>query len=373
MRFNKITFFYLASHENSRVVKTVIIKIVFFFNLLTVVALLVAYLSIYIPPDIFWIPALFGLAYPFLLLANVLFLVFWLLIKPRNMLLSLVFILLGWNFVGRYFKASDTRTEETDLKVLSYNVGHFYVDGHQKVEENANAIVSFLVEENPDIICLQETRLRKNNIFDLPKTIKKIESIHHYQYARSSNTYGMVTMTRFPIVNMKEVRFEDSRNMTIYTDVLIDFDTVRIFNVHLQSYKINPNDYSIIESPGITEEKDLEEVKEMGEKFKTAFQQRAGQVREIRKFIDESPYNVIVCGDFNDTPASFSYNYLGDGLNDAFVSSGKGIGRTYVGKLPSFRIDYIFYGEGFTSYNYETLNFRHSDHLPITCDLVKKN
>uniref|UniRef100_UPI003216C593 endonuclease/exonuclease/phosphatase family protein n=1 Tax=uncultured Draconibacterium sp. TaxID=1573823 RepID=UPI003216C593 len=353
--------------------KKAFIKIVFLFNLLAALALSISYLSVYIPPDTFWIPAFFGLAYPFLFAANILFIVFWLIIKPRNIVLSLVFILIGWNFVSQYVKLKSKTEEETDVKVLSYNVGHFYGDGTQNVEDNADAIVSFLEKENPDIICLQETRLRKKNIFDLAETVKKIASIKHYQYARSSNTYGMVTMTRYPIVNLQEVRFEGSRNMTIYTDVLIDFDTVRIFNVHLQSYKINPHDYSIIESPGINEEKDIQEVKEMGGKFKTAFQQRAHQVREIRKYIDESPYNVIVCGDFNDTPASYAYNYLSNGLTDAFVSSGKGIGRTYVGKLPSFRIDYIFHGDGFESYNFETVDFIHSDHLPVICDLVKNN
>lgn len=352
--------------------KKAFLKILFFFNVLTVIALLISYSSVYIAPDIFWIPSLFGLAYPFILGANLLFVVLWLLIKPRNLFLSLLFILLGWNFIGRYYQLKSENVEHADLKVLSYNVGHFYGDGTQKVDENSEAIVSFLIEQNPEIVCLQETRLRKNSIFNLPETIKKMESIKHYQYARSSNTYGMVTMTRYPIVNMQEIRFEDSRNMAIYTDVIIDFDTVRIFNVHLQSYQINPNKYSIIESPGITEEKDIKEVKEMGAKFKRAFQKRAGQVNEIRKRINESSYPVILCGDFNDTPASYSYKTLGENLNDAFVESGKGIGRTYVGKLPSFRIDYIFHSEVFTSYNFETPNFRHSDHLPIVCGLMKE-
>ncbi len=351
--------------------KRAFIKILFFFNLLAVLALLIAYSSVYIAPDTYWIPSLFGLAYPFILATNILFIILWVLVKPRNLVLSLLFILLGWNFVGRYIQFKADKLEETDLKVLSYNVGHFYGDGTQKVDQNSEAIVSFLITENPDVVCLQETRLRKKNIFNLPETIKKIEAIKHYQYARSSNTFGMVTMTRYPIIDMQEIRFENSRNMAIYTDVLIDFDTVRIFNVHLQSYQINPVKYSIIESLGITEEEDIKEVKEMGEKFKLAFQKRAGQVREIRKRIDESPYHVVLCGDFNDTPASFSYKTLGDNLQDAFVNSGKGVGRTYVGKLPSFRIDYIFHSEGFESYNFETLDFRHSDHLPIVCNLVK--
>lgn len=353
--------------------KRFFIKILFLINLLAVAALAVSYLSVYVAPDKFWLPSLFGLAYPFLLIGNILFIVLWLIVKPRNLILSLVFILLGWNFLNSYFQAKGEKTESADVKVLSYNVRHFVGEGDEDRKKNAGKIISFIEEQQADIICLQEARLRKNNIFNLAKTVKKLQTIKHYQFARSSTTYGSVTMTRYPIVNMGEIRFEDSRNMTMYTDVLIDSDTVRIFNVHLQSYHINPKDFAIIDSPGITEEEDIEEVKAMGNILKQAFQRRAKQVREIRKYIDESPYHVIVCGDFNDTPASFSYHTLGEGLEDAFVNSGRGIGRTYIGKLPSFRIDYILHSEGFESYNFETHDFKQSDHLPVSCGLVKKN
>lgn len=343
-----------------------------FLNSLAVFALILSYSSVYIPPDYFWIPSLFGLAYPIILAINLLFILFWLLFKPRYILLSLIFILLGWGFLVRYFQFKEKTSDTTDIKVLSYNVRHFLGNGTEKRKENADKIIAFLEEQDADIICLQEARLRKNSIFNLPATVKSLETIKHYQFARSSTTYGSVTMTRYPIINMEEIRFENSRNITICTDVLIGKDTVRIFNVHLQSYQIDPDRYSIFDSPGIDEEEDLKEVREMGSKFRNAFQLRAEQVREIRKHIDESPYHVIVCGDFNDTPASFSYKKLNDGLKDAFVCSGKGIGRTYIGKLPSFRIDYIFHSQKFQSYNFETLDFELSDHLPIKCDLVIK-
>lgn len=288
------------------------------------------------------------------------------------MLISLISVLLGFGFISRYIQLRGKKIEEGDIKVVSYNVQHFYGEGGNNQKENAEKIVSFIDKLDADIVCFQESRLRKNSIFNLEKTVKSLGSIKHYQFARSSTTYGSVTMTRFPILNMGEIRFENSRNITIYTDVLIQNDTVRIFNVHLQSYQIDPSRYPIIDSPGISEEEDLRDLREMGSKFKKAVQLRAKQVREIRKFIDKSPYHVIVCGDFNDTPASFSYRKIRGGLNDAFVSSGEGIGRTYVGKLPSFRIDYIFYSEGFQTFNFQTYDFRMSDHLPVSCELIKK-
>ncbi|WP_297087272.1 endonuclease/exonuclease/phosphatase family protein [uncultured Draconibacterium sp.] len=353
--------------------KKVILKILLLFNFLACSALVVSYLSVHIPPDVFWIPSLFGLAYPFLLGANLAFVLFWLLFKPRYALLSLIVVAVGWGFVTRFYQVKGKSSTEAAIKVVSYNVKHFVADGTGNQKENAKEIITFLAGQDADIICLQEARLRRNNIFNLAQTVKDLESIKHYQFARSSTSYGSVTMTRYPIVNMGEIRFEDSRNITIYTDVLIDFDTVRIFNIHLQSYLIDPDKYSIIESPGLNEEKDLDEVREMGAKFKDAFQLRARQVREIRKYIDESPHNVILCGDFNDTPASFSYRNLSNGLSDAFVQSGQGIGRTYIGKLPSFRIDYIMHGDAFESFDFETLDYRKSDHLPVSCKLRKIN
>jgi endonuclease/exonuclease/phosphatase family metal-dependent hydrolase len=353
-------------------VKKVFITLFVFLNFAVVAALLISYISVLIPPDKYWMPSLFGMAYPFLVVANILFILFWLLFKSRFALLSLVSILIGWGFLSRYVQISGKETETEGIKVLSYNVRHFQGDGTIKPKENANKILTFLNEQNADIICLQESRLRKNNIFNLPDAVKSLNSIEHYQYARSSSTFGSVTLTRYPIVNMGEIRFEHTTNMSIYTDIKIDSDTVRVFNLHLQSYSIDPNKYSIIDSLGTDQKEDLKEVREMGSKLKKAFQLRAEQVREIRKYINESPYPIIICGDFNDTPVSYAYQKLRGDFNDAFVCSGKGIGRTYIGKLPSFRIDNIFHSDTFESFNFQTGDFRLSDHLPVSCTLVKK-
>jgi len=287
------------------------------------------------------------------------------------MLLSLIAVVAGWGILSRYVQINGKETEKGEIKLLTYNVQHFHTSRNREQREKANKIVDFLQHENADIICLQEVRLRKYDIFNLKNTVDKLGTIQHYQYARSSSTFGSVTMTRYPIVNMGEIRFENSGNITIYTDLHIKEDTVRIFNVHLQSYRIDPDHYSIIDSLDINEEKDIREVRELGGKLKHAFQLRAKQVREIRKYIDNSPYPVIVCGDFNDTPVSYSYHKMRGSLEDAFVCSGAGFGRTYIGKLPSFRIDYIFHSNTFKSYNFKTYDFRMSDHLPISCELIR--
>lgn len=341
-------------------------------NILVILALILSYLSVYIPPDKFWIPSFFGLAFPFIVLANIIFIVFWGVVKPRFMLFSLIAITVGLGFINRYVQIGSRKTDKEGIKVVSYNVQNFTGKKIADQKERAARIVDFLSSENADIICLQDVLLSDNRIFSIKKTVSNLESIEYYHFARTGSSFGQVTFTRYPIVKKGEIRFKKTPNMAIYTDVLIGSDTVRIFNVHLQSYRIDPRKYNIIASPGIDDEKDLREIREIGGKLKRAFQMRAEQVREIRKMIDQTRYPVILCGDFNDTPVSYTYQKMRGDFDDAFVSSGRGLARTYIGKLPSFRIDNILHSNYYKSYNFKANNFRASDHLPVSCLLIRK-
>ncbi len=115
-------------------------------NLIVVLALFIAYLSVYISPDKYWIPSLFGLAYPFIIIGNLIFIGFWLLFKPRYLLLSLISILVGWGFVSRYVQLNGKEIEKGDVKVISYNVKYFIGNANLTQKENADKIVSFLDE-----------------------------------------------------------------------------------------------------------------------------------------------------------------------------------------------------------------------------------
>ena len=352
--------------ELNRFIKNILLIV----NLVAVAALLGCYFSQYIPPDKWWAPSVLGLFYPYLLAVNLFFIILWLIIKPRHIFYSLFVILAGWGVFSRFLQISGKTSPEADISVVSYNVKNFTGKGSNPSHELAEIIKGFLKENEPDIICLQEVKLRTNKIFNLEATRGELPNIRHYQYARAGSTMGSVTMTSYPIVKMEEIRFEKSGNIAICTDVVIRKDTVRIFNVHLQSYRIDPDRYSVIESPRISQGKEMREYKELALKYKKAMEMRAVQARLIRKKIEESPYPVIVCGDFNDTPSSYAYMKTKGNLRDAFVASGKGIGQTYVGKLPSFRIDYILHSRFFKSYNFTIHNIPYSDHLPISCDLA---
>jgi endonuclease/exonuclease/phosphatase family metal-dependent hydrolase len=353
-------------------VKKAITYLFLILNFLAVAVLLISYVSVFIPPDKFWAPAFFGMAFPFFVTANILFIVLWGIFKPKFIFFSLVAVLAGWGFVNRYVQISGKNSVKEGIKVVSYNVQNFAGKKEAEQKASANKILDFLDEKNADIICLQEIKLRKRNIFNIADVVNHLSTIKHYHYASNGATFGLATFTSYPIIKMGEIRYQKSPNMAIITDVLIGADTVRIFNVHLQSYQIDPRKYDIIDSPGIDEKKDIKEIREIGGKLKRAFQTRAGQVREIRLMIDKTPYPAIICGDFNDTPVSYTYQKLRGDFKDAFVKSGKGFGQTYIGKLPSYRIDNIFYSNEFESYAFKADDFRASDHLPVSCLLIRK-
>jgi len=338
------------------------------FNLIAVFALGIASISVYLSPEKLWFVSLFGIAYPYLLVVNLVFVVLWILVKPWFTLISIVVILAGYKHVGNYLQFSGKQTNERGVRITSYNVKYFMGSNDFPSKENADHILNFLRQNNADIICLQEVRLNKRQIFDISD--HKLAQIKHMQLAHSSYAGGQLTLTRFPILFMGEIRFKNSGNMIIYTDILMNSDTVRVFNCHLQSYRLGKREINTIDSIDFNnDEQTKAKFMELGGKFRKAQIKRAEQAATLREYIDDSPYPVIVCGDFNDTPVSFTYRTVRGNLEDSFTQSGKGTANTYNGKLPSFRIDYILHSSKFDSYNFEVSTLNHSDHYPISCDL----
>jgi len=348
--------------------KQFFVFLLLFLNLIAASALAIASLSVFLSPEKIWYAALFGMAFPYLLVLNLIFVILWIFIKPWFMLISLAIILVGYSHIGNYLQFSGKKTTEKGIHITSYNVRYFMGATDFPSKENADHILNFLRQNASDIICLQEVRLNKRQIFDINNT--RIADINHMQLAHSSNAGGQLTMTRFPILNMGEIRFKNSGNMIIFTDILIETDTVRVYNCHLQSYRLQKAEINSIDSMDFeNQSKAKEKLKDLSFKFKAALIKRAEQAATLRDHIVQCPYPVIVCGDFNDTPVSFTYRTVRGNLKDSFIESGKGTANTYNGKLPSFRIDYILYSPKFTSYNFEVSTLNHSDHFPISCEL----
>lgn len=346
-------------------------------------ALCLSYLSTIISPAKIWWLAFIGLVYPYLLIINILFFIFWLFKIKKYLLISLLAILLGLPQMNNYIpvfrkskKTTSVKEESKEIKILSYNVRAFNIYEWLNDPNTKKGIFNFVRSEHPDIICMQEFFTNAKSNLD-PERIKQIfleTPYQHISYTLKTGKgtgYGIATFSKYPIVNRGQILFDNSTNQTIFTDIVIEGDTIRVYNNHLQSVNFRSNNYSFIDSLSLKyDEKQLQEFRDISSKLKRAFIKRAEQASQVSAHIKKSPYPVIVCGDFNDTPVSYAYFKMKKGLFDAFVEAGEGIGITYFGRL-SFRIDYILYSEDFKAIDFEKVETKLSDHYPIMSTLRK--
>jgi endonuclease/exonuclease/phosphatase family metal-dependent hydrolase len=335
------------------------------------VLLLLIYCSVYVPPDYFWPPAFLGLLYPYLLLINLIFFLYYALRKSWKVLFSLTVILLGYQHLFNYFQPlPNFGKAPKGVRILSYNVHYFNGDRGKKPSQSSG-IIEYLRKEDADIICLQETSHYKTGKYSPEGIRDALPGIRHYQLAHTGSSIGPLTLSKFPIARLGEIRFENSENMVLFSDIVLKpGDTVRVYNCHFQSYKITPEDYSLID-PGKSgsNEQQLREAKLITGKMVIAFSIRARQSRTVAAQIKKCPYPVILCGDFNDTPLSYTYHILGQLLKDSFAEAGFGFSSTYNGLLPSFRIDYILFSSHFKALSYRCDRVDLSDHFPVTATL----
>ncbi len=360
---------------------------VFILNIIFAVCLLISYLAIYISPDKYWYIAFFGLAYPFLLLINIIFVVGWLILLKKQFLLSLIVILIGFNYLNSTFQISAKHLKENEksIKILSYNVRLFNVYKYKKLNKDRyndrNKIFGFIKEEAADILCFQEFYYDRSGKFKTLDSILKFQDACFYHTAYTSevetNMYfsGIATFSKYPIINKGKLKFEQkSDNLCIFSDIVKGDDTIRVYNIHLESIRLSKEDEMFYDDIGNQNEQDGIKMgsRKILYKLKHAFIKRASQARTIAEHIKQSPYPVLVCGDFNDTPDSYAYHIVSQNLRDAFVESGKGIGNSYNGKFPSFRIDYILHSPDFSAYDFEVKKADYSDHFPVVARIVKK-
>ena len=349
--------------------KKFIFRILFLVNLAVAAALLLSYLAAVISPASIVFPAYFGLAYPYLLILNIIMVAIWALFLRSEAFISAVVIVIGINHLSNYIKLSETKEDKADtFKVMSYNVQLFGMFESENAKSTENAVIQLLKDENADIICLQEVFIR-GDVAAKERSIREAlggkYSSHLKTIGRSgSRSFGIMTLSKFPIVNRGEIVHPESSSLTIYTDILINQDTIRVYNSHLQSFRLRKMEKNFIEEI-MRDDETINEVKKIWFSLKRGFVKRSLQAQTLKEHINNSKYPVIAAGDFNDTPMSYAYNTIRNGLNDAFANSGYGTGFTYRGNYPTNRIDYILYDKRLTNSNFEILKSEHSDHYPI--------
>jgi endonuclease/exonuclease/phosphatase family metal-dependent hydrolase len=185
--------------------------------------------------------------------------------------------------------------------------------------------------------------------------------------------YGIAMFSKYPMIARGDVMFETQGvkdfNYCIFADIVKGTDTFRVYNVHLQSIRLHTDPH--IEGEEVQTYGSKKGAIAVYRKLRGAFEKRASQARRVVEHLQTSPYPVVVCGDFNDTPMSYTYNQFQLRLLDAFRGSGLGLGGTYVGRLPAGRIDYLFYSPQLRAAHFQIQQHTRSDHRAVSCVFYK--
>ncbi len=368
--------------------KSLFQRLMFIANIIVIMFLFFSYAASFVSPEKIWWLALFGLAYGTLLLVNLLFIFFWLLLRKKKYLFSLIAILIGFskvfNIVEVHFFSSEPQKKISGyfpIKVMSFNVRLFDLYNWTNNEETRADIFKFLAKESPDIVSFQEYYTSENpqSHFGNNDALKKLipaayANIEYSTTMRETDHWGIATFSKYPIINKQAVHFQkEGGNIFIFSDIVVGVDTIRVYNTHLESIRFRNQDYKFIENLGSDVEQDeLKGSLNILSRLKRAFIKRSTQVEVLHQHIINSPFPVIIFGDFNDTPSSYTYSTIAKGLKDSFRESGVGLGKTYAGAFPSFRIDYILHDPRLKSSGYRTIDEKLSDHYPIICWIEKR-
>jgi len=354
-------------------------KILLCVNVLLAFALIMSYLAVNINPEDFALPAFFGLAYPYLLLINIVIAIVWAMLLRWETFISVAVIIIGFNHFTNFIRLNRPEgNKDNTIKVLSYNLRLFNYFEDKKTANSEKKIMELLKEQKPDIMCLQEYFVigdpsTKEEAFKSALGGKYYSQVKVFGRGKNKS-YGIATFSRYPIINKGEIFHPRSASLSIYADVVIRKDTFRIFNNYLQSFRLKKMERSFLVEMTSSDDNDTgKDFKSLYMRLKKGFVKRAVQAQAVEECIKASPYPVIVAGDFNDTPVSYSYRKLRKGLNDSFVNSGYGAGFTYTGNYPPNRIDYILYDNALINSYFEIIKVKYSDHYPIISYFRKKN
>lgn len=328
-------------------------RVAFFFTLLSFVLLAGSMLATWVHPEEMVFPSFLGIAFPYLWLANLIWLIYWLFFLRWKIVFPIVALVFTYPSLGKVLKLwgnlPNIAKENNGIKVMTFNARLF---GLADKKVDTGPFFEWLAKENPDILCFQEFMWEETKRRNYIRKTEKATGIYTYRFSRAYRAmdslhrdYGTMIFSRFPIIAEGELVFaRRSTNRCQWVDVVREDDTLRIINVHLQSYKFGKDEYNFI-AEGNEQNTDVALSRGAGlfSKMAYAWKVRGRQADEVATLIQSSPFPVLVCGDFNDTPISYAYARLSEGLKDAFREAGWGLGATYLGQMPNFRIDYIFY------------------------------
>jgi endonuclease/exonuclease/phosphatase family metal-dependent hydrolase len=326
-------------------------RIIFLFNVLAALVMVVAFVLPYLPPSKFPLISVLSLGVPLLILVNIIFALFWLILLNKRFLLSFSVLFISFFYFNVFYEISsegDPSEYGNTLSILSYNVRLFNAFEKKDSSDVLGIFSEIVTKSDPDIIFIQE--YYRDNKMDF--------SSYPYQYKNYKSKrakLGQAIFSKYPLVNTGAFDFEDSSNDALYADVIIGKDTIRLYNVHLQSFGIIPEVQFLQES----------DKEKLLRRISANFKKQEAQIHTVLEHKAKTNHTVILCGDFNNTPFSYTYRKFKDEMQDGFRERGNGLGTTFWFDRFPLRIDYIFASQEFDFLTFETFKETFSDHQAI--------
>ncbi len=344
-------------------------------NLWVVFFTLLAYAAPFVSPAKVSLFLFFGLAFPWLLLANVIFILIWSVSRMRFWWFSTVTLLVGWTHLTAVFGVNFWKNTEGSSKavnavrVLTYNVADFSTPYHKDKFSARNSMNAFLARQNADIICFQEAGDSTARHIEEILTLCPFLKVYSYFSRQKGNE--VLIFSRFPILNSGKLDSIKIGNGCNFADLQISNQKIRFFGLHLTSNKVSGMADDLAKKGEITDDDSWLEVGRMLKRVRRTGIIHTREAEYIASNIQRSPYPVIVCGDFNEIPVSYAYETLSKDLSDAFQQAAFGFSSTYNGNIPALKIDNILMSPSIEAQRCKIHhNVRFSDHYPMTADLT---
>jgi endonuclease/exonuclease/phosphatase family metal-dependent hydrolase len=358
-----------------------VLKILFFsMNVVVAGLFLMTLIAARISPEKMLLPAFLSLGLPLYIIANVIFVVFWLLFKKWFFLLSLLTLLVGIDAVRvsiplNYGAQKRININDVEgISLITYNTqGLHMMQAH--TAKKPNPVIKYLLESFPDILCIQEFAASSDNDHLSKDDLERLFSVYPYSYVHFHTdapwwSFGVATFSKYPIVNKGLMDLDSYHNTAIFTDIQLGDSVVRIYNCHLESNKLTENDKLMaarIKGP-LDPEMLAGTTLHLSRKLGAAYRIRARQADILADHMAQTNLPVMVVGDFNDVPYSYVYTQIRGDMKDVFQEMGFGFDYTFNEWFFKFRIDHILYHPSIELKAFKLENEQKgSDHFPLFC------
>ena len=335
-------------------------RLLFLVNCVPLFLLSISCILYYYPLDSWPFLHVINLGVPVLVVANLIFLMYWIIRKQLVLVIPALVLLVAYIVFGCFFKFnfSDQPIDLKDLSIMSFNTRAFNKYDWIDNPEIADDIIAFVKEQDPDIVCFQEFQnSRYKDFAQYPYRYM------NYIFPEKNRHLVQAIFSKYPIVDKGSLEFPNTHNNAIYADVTYKQDTLRVYNLHLESLKLD------VDKAELTNEYSGKFM----ERIAISFRKQRQQARMLSAHADSTTHRKLILGDFNNTQFSNVYKTIKGELTDTFQEEGAAYGRTHNFKYFPVRIDFILVDPAFEVITHRNFELELSDHLPIMASIRLKH